>query len=99
MSAAATALEALLAATPEPPDGAEPGDVVDAGADMVEARRPHIERLRSAVAGGAVLAGAATGMLAELRERDAAWTRALELAHRELARRIAGVRRLRQRRR
>jgi len=99
MSAARKALEGLIAATPEPPAGAEPGDIVEAGREMVRARSQWMSELYALGKEAVETDPNASELVALIRDRDRAWTRAFELAHQELNLRRTNVRRLRQRRR
>jgi len=88
--AAHRALDALLAATPDPPSDAEPDDVVIAAAAMVDARAPHVETLR---ADTAAPCADCTPLAGRLAERDARWEGALQQARHQLSERLAAARR------
>lgn len=91
----ASVLEALVAATPPPPDG-EPDDLLAAFDVMVAMRAELLGRLSVA---GPDLAGLPPGgqaLVAELRRRDDAWLSALTRAQGLVGDRLRAVRRAQQ---
>jgi hypothetical protein len=91
------ALRAVLAATPEPPAGADPGDLLAAGQAMAEAREAPLARLRALMSDSVELHVECAPLLDEINDRDSRWQAALSRAGVELTRRAAAVRRVRHR--
>ncbi len=91
------ALREVLAATPEPPRGADPADLLTAGQAMADAREAPLARLRALMSDSVELHAECAPLLDEINDRDARWQAALSRAGVELTRRAAAVRRVRHR--
>jgi hypothetical protein len=96
----ADVLAALLAATPEPPDDADPETVLETSSAILSASAPLIAQLREAIGGGALPPELAAEVTA-LHERTSRWLALAEAARRETGdslRRIAQARQYQQQR-
>jgi hypothetical protein len=91
------ALREVLAATPEPPRDADPGDLLAAGQTMADAREAPLARLRALMSDSLELHAECAPLLEEINDRDARWAAALSHAGVEIGRRAAAVRRVRHR--
>jgi hypothetical protein len=91
---AAELVAALLAATPEPPDDADPETVLERAAGILAATAPLIGALRTTLS-GAKLPGELVDDAAVLQDRTQRWLALAEAARRETADSIRSIARAR----
>ena len=90
------ALEALLAATPEPPEGDDPALLEDAAAAMIAARGALLAELPAIRAS---LPPEDRAVLEQIAEREQRWSAVLSRARHELGVRLGALARARRARR
>jgi hypothetical protein len=87
----AAVVDALLAATPECPEGAaEPSDVLDQVEAIIAVRTPLLEELGTLI-GRTALPRPLLPILQELDRRTSAWVRAAERARAEVGEQLAAL--------
>ena len=85
---------AILAATPEPPGpDADPSEVTEVAARMLQARSPHFERLAELQASGADLSAIDPADRQLLADRDARWASCLASARHRLGEQLHALHR------